>query len=293
MGMYATAVYSVAEYGSVKALYVMGADPVGEGLMPNRGQLEFLVVQELFMTETAAQADVVLPAQSWAEREGTFTSAERRVQRYYPAIPALGTCRPDWQILAQIGERFGLGKPAFSASLVFREIAQTVPQYQEMDYRSLAHTEPQWPDVGGDDLYYGGNAYENRSGLGQQWPAEAEKSQVGRYEITEVSGEEFDGLALIGLATLYSPGTLIGKSALLDARVSTPTVTLHPMDASPLGLFDGDEVAVRSKGWSRKVRARVTEDTVAGLALLRGASCPPGTFVAELLKVEEVERELA
>ncbi len=71
---------------SVKALYVLGADPVGDGLMAGRGKLDFLVVQELFLTETAREADVVLPAQSWAEREGTFTNGERRVQRYYPAI---------------------------------------------------------------------------------------------------------------------------------------------------------------------------------------------------------------
>jgi predicted molibdopterin-dependent oxidoreductase YjgC len=87
-------------------------------------------VQELFLTETAKLADVVLPAQSWAEREGTFTSGERRVQRYYPAIPAMGEARPDWQILAQLSERVGMGKPPFAASLVFKEIAAAVPQYR-------------------------------------------------------------------------------------------------------------------------------------------------------------------
>src|SRR5690606_11939769 len=86
-GRDAADIYAGAADGRVTALYVMGADPVGDGLMDGRGKLGFLVVQELFLTETAALADVVLPAQSWAEREGTFASGERRVQRYYPAIP--------------------------------------------------------------------------------------------------------------------------------------------------------------------------------------------------------------
>jgi NADH-quinone oxidoreductase subunit G len=292
-GLDAAMIYAGVADGHVKALYVMGADPVGDGLMPDRGQLEFLVVQELFLTETAAQADVVLPAQSWAEREGTFTSGERRVQRYYPGIPPLGNGRPDWQILAQIGERFGSGKPAFSASLAFSEIAQAVSQYRGMDYRSLAHTEPQWPNVGVDDLYYGGNAYENRSGLGQQWPTSAESAPVSRFEVGEIGSADIDGLALVGATTLYAPGTLIRKSALLAGRLTTPAVSLHEMDAIHLQVNDGEEVTLRVDGWSQTVLARVEDDAVAGLALLRGANCPPGTSVAELSRLEEVGKELA
>ena len=107
-GMDASEIYAAAQNGDLNALFVLAADPIGDGLLAGRGNLDFLVVQELFLTETAAQADVVLPAQSWAEREGTFTSGERRVQRYYPAIQPIGEARPDWQILAQIGERVGI-----------------------------------------------------------------------------------------------------------------------------------------------------------------------------------------
>ncbi|KAA3664676.1 MAG: NADH dehydrogenase (quinone) subunit G, partial [Chloroflexi bacterium] len=85
-GKDAQAIYAGAADGEVKALYVLGADPVGDSMLADRGQLDFMVVQELFLTETAKMADVILPAQSWAERDGTFTSGERRVQRYYPAI---------------------------------------------------------------------------------------------------------------------------------------------------------------------------------------------------------------
>jgi NADH-quinone oxidoreductase subunit G len=85
--------------GEIDTLYLAGADPIGDGRIESRGDLDFLIVQELFMTETANQADVVLPAQSWAEREGTFTNGERRVQRYYPALHPVGESRADWKIL--------------------------------------------------------------------------------------------------------------------------------------------------------------------------------------------------
>ena len=105
------------------------------------------------------------------------------MQRTYPAIPAMGQARPDWQILAQLGERVGLGKPPFAASLVFKEIAAAVPQYAGMDYRTLAQVTEQWPVVGGSDLYYGGTAYDNHQGLGQQTAAAAESGVVESYDL--------------------------------------------------------------------------------------------------------------
>lgn len=287
-GMDAAAIYTAVQNGDLKALYVLGADPVGDGLLADRGKLDFLVVQELFLTETAQQADVVLPAQSWAERDGTFTSGERRVQRYYPAIQPLGESRPDWQILAQIGERVGLGKPPFAASLVFRDVAKAAPQYKEMDYRSLARVERQWPVVGGEDLYYGGTSYDNRSGLGQQWAVAAEAGEVAHFDAPEESGETADGLKLVRVAALYTPGTLICQSAVLAPRMARPTLFLHAEDAAERQVTDGEMLAVRAGGKTHRAQARVSEATPAGLALLRGAPYVPGTAVVEeIQKIEE------
>ena len=246
MGLDAAAIYEGVENGTVKALYVLGADPVGDGLMPGRGQLDFLVVQELFLTETAAAADVVLPAQSWAERDGTFTSGERRVQRYYPAIRQVGDSRPDWKILALVGERVGLDKPAFAAGQIFGEIAKSVPQYKGLDYRTLAQVEKQWPDVGGEDLYYGGNAYENRSGLGRQWLPVANGSEP--FDIADTPSEaEADKLRAVRVAAHYTPGTLISKSRILEPRMARPTLILHEADAGELALDDGDRVSITDR----------------------------------------------
>lgn len=285
-GLSAADIYTGAANGDIKALYILGADPIGDGLMAGRGSLDFLVVQELFLTETAAQADVVLPAQSWIEREGTFTSGERRVQRYYPATQPLGDSRADWQILAQVGERVGLGKPTYAASLVFRDLVKAVRQYKGMDYRTLAQIVKQWPDVGGDDLYYGGNAYENRSGLGQQWePADAKALP---FDVTLAESEENDALKLVRVAALYTPGTLINKSDVLQPRLAPPALLLNPVDADALALADGTPVRVDMNGQQFEVIARVAY-VPEGVGLLRGIPFVAGTAVAQITKIQQEE----
>jgi NADH-quinone oxidoreductase subunit G len=270
--------------GDVNTLYLLGADPIGDGLMKNRDQLDFLIVQELFLTETAKVADIVLPAQSWAEREGTFTNGERRVQRFYPAIPQVGDSRPDWQILAQIGERVGLGKPPFASSLVFREISENVPQYSNMDYRGLAWTEEQWPLVGGDDLYYGGTSYRNESGLGSQWVTAAETEDIEQFEVPAADLEQPDGLVSISLPALYTPNTLISKSDIVGPRLAQPTVYLSIQDAEELSIADGEQVSLAVNGSEAIFQANVNGETPAGVAWLKGAAHQPAMAPLEIKK---------
>jgi NADH-quinone oxidoreductase subunit G len=279
------AIYAGVRSGDISALFVLGADPVGDGHMSDRGQLGFLVVQELFLTETAQLADVVLPAQSWAEREGTYTSGERRVQRFYPAIPVIGDSRPDWQILAQIGERLGMGKPKFAASLVFKQIAAEVATYGEMDYRTLAQSEAQWPAVGRDDLYYGGTVYQNDTGVGQQWSAAAETGKVPAFTVPSVTPRSTDGLAFVQSRALYRPGALLAKSEVLAERVAAPEVWLHPSAATALAVTDGESVALRVDGRVHIAQARVNEDALPGVAVTRGI--PYETAELQLEKMKE------
>ncbi|HID54246.1 MAG TPA: hypothetical protein EYP41_19680, partial [Anaerolineae bacterium] len=218
----------------------------------------------------------VLPAQSWAEREGTYTSGERRVQRYYQAIPPLGECRPDWQIVAQVGERLDMGKPAFAASLLFRDLVKVVPQYKGMDYRSLAKVEEQWPLVGGEDVYYGGTSYKNEAGLGQQWAAAAETEEVGLFEVADGDTAVTTNLPLVRIAALYTPGTLINHTAMLADRLAVPTLHLHADDAQIISLQDGDETVIQVNGRSLSVQVCVNGHTTAGLALLSGVPYFPG-----------------
>ena len=251
------------------------------------------------MTPTARQADVVLPAQSWAEREGSFTSGERRVQRFYPAIQPIGESLPDWQILAGVGEKLGLGKPPFAAALMFREIAQAVPQYAGMSYRTLAQVVDQWPYVGGEDLYYGGTSYDNKSGVGEQWAAAAE-SEDGAVELFDVpdvaragSAPDASGERLTAIPTtaLYRSGTLINHSPVISSRIVPPSLLLHAADAAAHHLAQGDTVQVQVAGDRLDLLVDVDEDdaaTVPGLALLRGVSLPPGASVLKIAGIEKL-----
>ncbi|MCO5194810.1 MAG: NADH-quinone oxidoreductase subunit NuoG [Anaerolineae bacterium] len=289
-GLDANAIYAGAESGDITALYIVGADPVGDGLMPGRGALDFMVVQELFLTETAQLADVVLPAQSWLERDGTFTNGERRVQRYNPAIQKVGDSRPDWQILAQVIEKItdGSEKTPFAASLVFsKEIAKSVRAYKDMDYRTLGQVVEQFPKVGGDDLYYGGTSYANEAGIGQQWSASAESKKPKKpFDVPELDVTRPAGLVLLRVAALYTPGTLNQYSELLHARMAKPTVMLHYADADQLGIADGMSLVLRVNGTELPATASIQDGVPSGVALLRGFAWRKGLESAEIVKVQ-------
>jgi len=291
-GMDAGEIYTAVRDGGLSALYVMGADPVGDGLMAGRGNLDFLIVQELFLTDTAAVADVVLPAQSWAERDGTFTSGERRVQRYYPAIQPSGNSRPDWQILDQIGERLGAGKEAVAAGQVFSELVKAIPQYKGINYRGLARVVSQWPFVTENDAYYGGNVVANRSGLGQQWPV-SEAGSVEQFEVSDQAGaEELKKLQIARIAALFTSGTLINHSELLAPRIARPTLIIHADDAAELGLSEGDHASILIDGREYRTAVAVVDSFASGLALLRGVPYFSGLVEAKIDKFELEEKEL-
>ncbi len=152
-----------------KVVYIAGADPAGDDpeLKQALADVEFVVVQELFLTETAMLANVVLPAQAMQEREGTYTSGERRVQRFYQAIAPLPETRPDYAITAAIAKRLDIAVTGQAPSLVFNQLVAETPEYAGLTYQKLAESPEQWPSIGRTDLYYGGTGYDNHQGIGR------------------------------------------------------------------------------------------------------------------------------
>ncbi len=147
-----------------RALYLLGVDPLLAGPTRALDGVEFLVVQEMFLTETARRADVVFPAVSWAEKDGTYTNLERRVQRLRPAVRPPGEARPDWRVLRDIGRRIAPGGFSFtSPTAVWQELAAAVPAYGQLAYSTLAKGGQQWalPHVGDGN---GGGRFSFRSG---------------------------------------------------------------------------------------------------------------------------------
>ena len=263
-GLNASAVY----HGKAKAVYIVGSDPIGSGLLKDRSGIDFLAVQELFLTETAKSADVVLPAQSWAERDGTWTNGDRRVQRYYPAATKVGDSKPDWQIIGEIIAKLSNEKAPFAASLIFaKEITKTVPAYAEMTYRSLAEVVPQHPIVTDEDFYYSGTNTQNTAGMGQQWATAAEAGPVAPFPLPQVEGRTPPAIAI---PTYYIADTLTKQSAVVLPRIAPPTVYINSADATKWKLKDGATVGVKVNGQEQTARVHVNGQAPSGIVLLEG-----------------------
>ncbi len=276
-----------------EAVYIAGADPLGDnpalaGDFKNAG---FVVVQDLFLTETAKLADVILPAQPFTEREGTLTSGERRVQRYYPAVvhPEL---KPDYAITAAIGKLMGLELEA-APLRIFNRLAGKFPAFKGLSYRLLAQVTEQWPMVGRADLYYGGTLYSNSQGLGVQLSFPTPAPSMAWPQVPEQA--RADG-ALIAVPTtiLYDRGQTISRSILLRQHLPPATISLNPADATRLNLSATAAVRVTLDGMSHTASLQVNEQVPVGIALLpRSLGIPIDSPVPVELTVDEMSKESA
>jgi NADH-quinone oxidoreductase subunit G len=273
-----------------KTVYIAAVDPVGDdpALAAALKEAKFAVVQELFLTETAKLADVVLPVQAYTERDGSFTSAERRVQRFYPAVPPRGETKADFAITAAIAREVGVELEGRLASLVMDELSASVKSFADISYLKLAEVTEQWPIVGRGDLYYGGTTYENKQGLGVQLalaaltpspsPREAPPNGAGRGGLRP---DEDQWLA-VPITRLYDCGITVATSVLLRQRIGEVYVALHPDAARKLGVTAGEKVELN--GSRLEVRLDATIST--GVALVpRSMGFPINTpAVAQLKK---------
>jgi NADH-quinone oxidoreductase subunit G len=260
-----------AAVAGAKAFYILAADPVAD--VPEFPELDkrdfFVIVQELFLTKTAMQADVVFPAQSIFECEGSYTTGERRVQRAYPTVQAMGESRPGWKIIAQLGSLLEIDIEDTTASLVMEKIAATNPSYEGVSYKAISAVEPQWPIVGDDDLYYGGTAYKNFQGLGIQIPTTSKNGSEPEVEYPQTESKPAEtGLVLVPISELYDRGTLISTSEVLEPRLTELRLHIHPEEASGLGLKPGQPVEVRWKDQIARLELDLLESIPRGLALV-------------------------
>ncbi len=256
-----------------EVLYIAAADPAGDAPQYQAlfGGQKFVVVQELYLTQTARLADVVLPAQSWTEREGTYTSGERRVQRFYPAVPvesvsprraeSPGTSRSpllttdierlegplaDYLIPALIARRLGNGNALEEeAAGVFRMLANQVAAFAGLSYQKLAEVVEQWPIVSRQDLYYGGTSYENAQGLGVTLPlpdlnttAALAWPQSADLVLPKL------GMMAFPIDRLYDRGRTLLPSSLLDGRIGEAFIIINGQDAARLKVNEGEIVRV-------------------------------------------------
>jgi len=257
-----TEMFHDMEEGKIKAVYLIGENPVLSDPDSNHikkalEKLEFLVVQDIFLTETAQFAHVVLPAASFAEKDGTFSNTERRVQRVCKALEPVGQSKADWQIVCEVARKMGAtGFDFASAEDVFGEIAKTTPSYAGITYARLEQGGLQWPcpseDHPGTKFLHLGSFVRGKgrfSPLSYRPPAE---QPDGEYPLVLTTGRS---------PFHYHTGTMTRKSVGLNALAPEELVWVNPADASALGIADGDGIRVTSRRGSVEATARVTDDT--------------------------------
>ena len=247
-GIFCTGLWDKIHAGGIRGLYCVGEDPAMSE--PNSASvrkaledIDFLVVQELFMTPTAERADVILPAASFAEVDGTYTNTERRVQRIRKAVEPVGEARPDWAIAAEISNRMGYPMTYESASDVFEELRSLMPSYGGMTYERLDENDGlQWPCPTEDHpgtMYLHGEKFAR--GLGRFHGIKQQGPQ-------EEPDEEYPFLMSTGrVREHYNVGSMTRRTNGLNDLVPRSFVEMNPADAERLGLKQGDAVKVSSR----------------------------------------------
>jgi formate dehydrogenase alpha subunit len=267
-GLTVTEIMDAALEGKVRGIFIMGENPMLSD--PNLSHVEaalktvdFLAVQDIFLNETAELADVVLPAVSFAEKEGTFTNTERRVQLIRKALDPPGKARPDWEILTELANHVGVDWHYENPAEIFDELAELTPQYKGMSHKRLESSGLQWPcptsDHPGTRILHSGKF---ARGLGLF-------SVVDYLPPAEEPDDEYPLILSTGRVLFHwHGGTMTRRSPGLDELAPYPEVEIHPEDATHLGIEDYDLVRVQSRRGAIKARARLTDRSSPGTIFL-------------------------
>ncbi len=252
--------------GKIKALYIFGEDPFItlpnlERLKNGLHQLEFLVVQDLFMTHIGSYAQVILPGVSFAEKDGTFTNMERRVQRVRKAISPVGDSRPDWKILCDLSTKMGYSMDYESPGAIMEEIGSLVPIYANVRYSDLEKGGIQWPSK---------NGWKRRF-LPVEYKGPMEQPD-DRYPLWVIPR---------GFHYHYGIGTTTKRAKGLAKVFPDSCIELHPEDAVKAGLGEGDRVKVVSPRGEVETICRISDALPKGVAYFATTFFP--AFVNNLL----------
>ncbi|MFC1546761.1 formate dehydrogenase subunit alpha, partial [bacterium] len=264
IGLTVTEVFKGIEQGKVKAVYIMGENPVISDPDANHvrkmlEKVEFLAVQDIFLTETAEYADVVLAGSSFAEKDGTFTNTERRCERIRKAMDCAGDSKEDWQIICEIAKRSGYKGMNYSHPReIMDEIAKVTPIYGGMSYDRLDPWGLQWPCP---DKDHPGTIYLHKGkfakGKGTFMPCPY-------IPPNELPDEEYNFTLSTGRVYWHwHTGTMTRRTSTLDREVPTGYVEMHPENAKKLNVRSGDFVKVTSRRGSINIKVKVTEQVVA------------------------------
>jgi len=248
-------------------MYMMGENPFMSDPNTNKvrkalSALDFLVVQDIFITETAEFADVILPATSYLEKDGTYTNTDRRVQLGRKVMDPPGQARPDWQVTRDIANRLGLGWSYESPREIFEEMVPLMPSYTNLSYDNLGSTGKLYPNS--DPEHTDGTVvmfderFNTGDGLAHLVPAEWLPAR-------ELPSDEFPLVLNTGrLLEHWHTGSMTRRSYALDSIAPRAEVYLHPADAAEIGVRDGEMAQVRSRRGTITLNVKVSQREARG-----------------------------
>lgn len=269
-GLAATEMIDAACTGAIKAMYIVGEDPANSDPWSARTKdclenLEFLVVQDIFMTATAQLADVVLPAASWAEKEGTYTSTERRVQWSSRALDPPGEAKSDLEIICLVAESMWLHFDYPDAASVLAEINRMVPSYSGITIERLGIGGLIWPCPNKD---HPGTPILHSSGF-RLPDGRALIAPVQYKPAAEGSSLEYPLILTTGrVAVHFNAGSMTRRSPSLMERAPKLFAEINPLDADPLKIEDGDSIEVASERGRTTAIAKVTDSVKPGVVFM-------------------------
>jgi formate dehydrogenase major subunit len=288
-GLTVTEIMHSVLHGGVRGMYMVGENPFLSDPNINKvrkalSALEFLVVQDIFLTETAEFADVVLPASSYMEKEGTYTNTDRRVQLGRKVLDPPGQARPDWQIIQAISNRIGLEMDYESPRAIFDELVSVTHNYTGLTYDNLGATGKLYPNP--DPEHSDGTVVLFTEHFGTD-DGKAHLVPAEWLPAKELPSDEYPFVLNTGrLLEHWHTGSMTRRSYALDAIQPEAHCYLNPRDAALMGVVEGDYVRITSRRGSIDLRARVSHRDTPGTCFV------PFHFreaAANLLTIDEID----
>jgi len=289
-GLTVTEMTDSAINGSLKAMYIMGenpalSDPDINHLKKALSSLDFLVAQDIFLSEAAQFAHVVLPACSFAEKEGTFTATDRRVQRIRKAIEPIGDSQPDWIIVSELARRIGgIQFNYTSPREIMEEIASLTPSYAGISYERLDNGRTlAWPCLSEE---HPGTRFLHKDGFTR---GKGRFFAIDYREPAELPDNEYPFILTTGrLMFQYHTGTMTRRIPALERELPTGFVEINPEDARKLSISQGERVKVKSRRGEIEIKAYITEEILQGVVFIpfHFAECPANELTSRNLDPE-------
>jgi formate dehydrogenase major subunit len=288
-GLTVTEIIGSALKGGVRGMYMLGENPFLSDPNINKvrkalAALEFLVVQDIFLTETAEFADVILPASSYLEKDGTYTNTDRRVQLGRKVLDTPGQARVDWEVVQDIANRIGLDWHYTSPRDIFEEMVTVIPSYKNLTYDNLGLTGKLYPNPDPErsdgTVVMFTDKFNTSDGLAHLVPAEWLPAR-------ELPDADFPFVLNTGrMLEHWHTGSMTRRSYALDTIAPKALVFIHPADAAELGIADGELARVSSRRGTIELEARVSHREARGNVFI------PFHFreaAANLLTIDEID----